>query len=208
MGRKSVAEERREEILDAFERCVARYGLEGSSLEQIADEAGMKRSILRHYIGNRDALVDALIERATKTYLEQIEQEFAHVPVEAMIGTILDALFVADPKPDVNDRIVVDVLMTAHDRYPRAKELLRSMFNELVALFAEELQRAYPRATAEQCHGVAYTIWCISTTNDSLAWLGMPQEYRRAARAHAEALVRSLVSTNDGRPTTNAERKT
>ena len=54
MGRPDLTEVRTAEILDAFERCVARFGLEGSSLERDAEEAGMKRSILRHYIGNRN----------------------------------------------------------------------------------------------------------------------------------------------------------
>lgn len=63
MGRLSLAESRRIEILDAFERSVARYGLQSSSLECVAQEAGMKRSILRHDIGNRDVLVHALAER-------------------------------------------------------------------------------------------------------------------------------------------------
>ena len=79
MGRKSLAAARREEILDAFERCVVKYGLEGSSLEQIADEAGMKRSIIRHYIGNRDELVDQLVERAVGNYRAQVMQTFAQV---------------------------------------------------------------------------------------------------------------------------------
>ena len=38
MGRPSLTEVRTVEILDAFERCVARYGLEGSSLERIAED--------------------------------------------------------------------------------------------------------------------------------------------------------------------------
>ena len=38
MPRPSVKAERTEEILDAFERCVARYGVEGSTLERIAEQ--------------------------------------------------------------------------------------------------------------------------------------------------------------------------
>ena len=41
MGRPNLTEVRTSEILDAFERCVARFGLEGSSLERVAEEAGI-----------------------------------------------------------------------------------------------------------------------------------------------------------------------
>ena len=34
-----------------------------SSLEKVADQAGMKRPIIRHYVGNRDDLILALTER-------------------------------------------------------------------------------------------------------------------------------------------------
>lgn len=192
MGRKSIAEERRQEILDAFERCIAQYGLEGSSLEQIADEAGVKRSIIRHYVGNRDALVEALVERVTKSYLAQVEREFADVAPERMVSAILDSLFLADSSYDPNERIVIDVLLTTKERYPRAKQLLRAMFEQLIDAFSQELQRAYPHASAEHCHHVAYTIWCISSTNDSLMWLGLPPNLGSSARSHAAALVQSL----------------
>ena len=63
MPRPDLTEQRTAEILDAFERCIVRHGLDGSSLEKIGEEAGMKRPILRHYVGNREALVMALAER-------------------------------------------------------------------------------------------------------------------------------------------------
>ena len=74
MGRPNLTEIRSAEILDAFERCVARYGLEESSLERVADEAGMKRSILRHYVGNREDLVQGLAERVVTKYRQNLRE--------------------------------------------------------------------------------------------------------------------------------------
>jgi hypothetical protein len=45
------------QILDAYEECVLQFGLEATSLEAIADQARIKRSVVRHYMGNR-ALAD------------------------------------------------------------------------------------------------------------------------------------------------------
>ena len=73
MGRPDLTETRTTEILDAFERCVGRYGLDGSSLERIAEEAGMKRSILRHYVGNRTDLIHALTDRVVAGYRSQLQ---------------------------------------------------------------------------------------------------------------------------------------
>ena len=43
MGRPSIKAERREQILDAYETCVARFGVGGASLEKIAETAGLAR---------------------------------------------------------------------------------------------------------------------------------------------------------------------
>ena len=45
---------RRQEYLDAFEKCVARYGIEGATLAKIAEIAGLARPLVRHNVGNRD----------------------------------------------------------------------------------------------------------------------------------------------------------
>ncbi len=63
MPRPSKVEERREQILDAFERCVVRSGIQGTTLEQVAQEAELPRSLVRHFIGNRDDMVAAVFER-------------------------------------------------------------------------------------------------------------------------------------------------
>ncbi len=63
MARPSKAEERKEQILDAFERCVVETGLQGITLERVAKEAELPRSLVRHFVGNRDDMVEAVFER-------------------------------------------------------------------------------------------------------------------------------------------------
>ncbi|MBW2389182.1 MAG: hypothetical protein JRG89_12185 [Deltaproteobacteria bacterium] len=66
MARPSKVEERREQILDAFERCVVQSGIQGVTLEHVANEAGLPRSLVRHFVGNRDDMVAAVFERFTR----------------------------------------------------------------------------------------------------------------------------------------------
>jgi hypothetical protein len=72
MGRPSLAESRRAQILDAYEECVLQFGMEARSLEALADQAGIKRSVVRHYMDNRAelrrAFVERIISRATRAY--------------------------------------------------------------------------------------------------------------------------------------------
>ena len=63
MPRPKISEERREEILKAFEACVVRKGFAETTLADVANEAGLPRPLVRYFIGNRDDMVTCLIER-------------------------------------------------------------------------------------------------------------------------------------------------
>ena len=65
LARPSKKIERTEEILEAYERCVVRFGVEGATLQRVADECGLARPLLHHYVGNREDLLEALVGRFT-----------------------------------------------------------------------------------------------------------------------------------------------
>lgn len=52
----------REGLLDATVACFARHGIAGSSLRQIATEAGVTPALLHYYFGGKEALLEAVIE--------------------------------------------------------------------------------------------------------------------------------------------------
>lgn len=188
MGRKSLEAQRKEEILAAFERCIRKYGLE-ASLEQIADEANIKRSLIRHYIGNRDVLVDELIVRITAEVSEQVRTMGDGIPDSELLERTLDYLFRTDGAYDATDQVILQVLMSAQDRYPLAKQSLQHLFDEIIALLAADLMRLYPGRDSAHYHGTAYSVLCLSFTNESMMWLGLDPNYNTAARQHAERLI-------------------
>lgn len=72
MARTRVDAERREKILEAFEACVVRQGIERTTLEDIAREAGQPRSLVRYFAGNRDELVTKLVDRLLARTSERV----------------------------------------------------------------------------------------------------------------------------------------
>ena len=93
MPRRDLSGERTEQILDAFERCIVRHGLDGSSLELVATEAGVKRSILRHYIGNRNEIVMAMANRAIERNLRSFKARVDGIAEMKRIDGLLKLLF-------------------------------------------------------------------------------------------------------------------
>jgi len=107
MARPSLAAERRDQILDALERCLRRRGLEGTTLDAVAREAGVQRPLIRHYFGNRDELLAAAVARAVARHGREIEAALAERPARGRRGrlaALLDHLFLggfgADPARD------------------------------------------------------------------------------------------------------------
>ncbi|MFW6113472.1 MAG: TetR/AcrR family transcriptional regulator [Actinomycetota bacterium] len=60
MGRKSLANERRLQIIEVYYRCLSAYGNKGCTFANIAREAGMAPSIINHYFSSKQELVEGL----------------------------------------------------------------------------------------------------------------------------------------------------
>jgi AcrR family transcriptional regulator len=74
-GRKSIANERRAQILEAFRSCAVRKGLEKASLREIAGEAGLPVSNLLHFFENRDEMVRELEKQLIGDIMEGLETQ-------------------------------------------------------------------------------------------------------------------------------------
>jgi AcrR family transcriptional regulator len=74
-GRKSIANERRAQILDAFHICVTRKGLERASLREVAEEAGLPVSNLHHFFKNRDEMVSELVKRIVGGIIDDLRAQ-------------------------------------------------------------------------------------------------------------------------------------
>ena len=94
------AERTREAILAAAEDCFARLGFDGTSMQQIGDDAGVARSTPAYFFGSKEALYDAVLTRAVargqeamaRAYAKGGEADSAEDAVESYVGAFLDFL--------------------------------------------------------------------------------------------------------------------
>lgn len=85
MPKRVDHQQRRRELADAVWRVVAREGLDGTSLQLVADQAGWSIGSLRHYFASKaDLLVFALRHAA-----DRIEERIGRLPAS---GTVLGQL--------------------------------------------------------------------------------------------------------------------
>ncbi|MEM7455651.1 MAG: TetR/AcrR family transcriptional regulator [Planctomycetota bacterium] len=192
MGRPSLAEQRKAEILDAFGRCVARFGLEGSTLEHIAEEAGMKRSILRHYLGNRDDLVHSLARKVIADYRGITESSLDTFRDGNRSTNLVDFLLPTQAFGSTEQLLILEGLIGASGKYPRVMKLVRGYVEDFVDLVAQQLKLISPETARSRCWDTAYALVCISFNQESLQPLKLEPKYLKAARKMARDLIKNI----------------
>ena len=190
-GRPARGDERRLQILEAFERCLARRGLEATTLDDVAREAGVKRAMIRHYVGNRNTLVREATEHLAAQYRARAARALEGEALD--VDALLDFFFLGDFASGMpeQDR-VVDSLLAAAASDTEARAPLRAMYESFDALLRDRLSRCLPGADPARLASVSWAIVCLAEQNTVMLSLGVPPERSRELRGLARDLVDSL----------------
>ena len=187
MARPDLSHERREQILDAFARCVARRGLAATALEEVAREAGMKRPILRHYIGNRAALVSALLARLLARWRQEMEELAAYVAAAPTVERLVDGLYWQEERDDLP---LSEALAEAARQDAALAAWLADWVREQEQALAAMLAQIAPKAGAERLAIAAHGI--VAIHNDYLK--GVALGFANLRREPAMAATASLAA--------------
>lgn len=68
------------ELLDAAEEVVTRDGVARLTLEAVARQAGLSKSGLLHHFPNKEALIDAVVERTVLKWSQSLEEAVKNQP--------------------------------------------------------------------------------------------------------------------------------
>ncbi len=192
MPRPSLKDRRSEEILDAYLTCVARFGLEGATQERIAAEAGVKRPLLRHYLGNRDDMIAALAGYVIAAFAEvtlALKSRFSETGSPAqLIDLLFDDMHGHDPRL----MLAWQALATAAERDPTLGAGLTKCYADFLAVIENVLTRAYPDARPARIQAAAHGITACIQTIDALRPISPPVSWRADLKAAAGALAASL----------------
>ncbi len=191
MARPDLSAERTEQILDAFSRCVARSGLDAVSLEEVAGEAGVRRSIIRHYIGNRDDLVAAFLDRLEARLQRQNDDMRAWFIAGEDVARLPDYLF---PEAPDDELPVLESVYSAARRNPDIAGRLETWFQGFVEALGDVLRASFPEEDPGDITTVAYGLAAIYNDHQSMLTLQGPSRYRAMALAATRRLVASLTT--------------
>ena len=177
MARPSLKLERQRIILQAFTECIAIKGLNATTLDDIASRSQMRRSLLRHNVGNREELINQVAEYVStefETIWREQREQYANDKSDKWL---LKTLFNSDPDEQYQALIPAffSLLASAH-RYPEVTQRLKRCFNVYVDDITQELVRRHPNSTENDCQQVSLGIVGIFFNWDSFLSLNLGEE--------------------------------
>ncbi|MGI9602793.1 MAG: TetR/AcrR family transcriptional regulator [Acidimicrobiales bacterium] len=191
MGRPSVKEERIEEILDAVQACVVEHGLAGTTMARIAARAGMQPSAINHFIGTRDKVVEAALERSTQ-YYEELIDSIEQLPVAEILDRLVGA---ASRRRSVRPEAMVlfDEMLTLAPRDARVADRVRHAMTRLADVIDRQLAVEHPDAATADRKAVATSTMLMIDNLERLVVIGvLPARSRSAVRRSIDALIGTL----------------
>ncbi|MFY2823520.1 TetR/AcrR family transcriptional regulator [Ruegeria sp. MALMAid1280] len=192
MPRPSLKDQRSQEILDAYLSCVARFGLEGATQARIAEEAGVKRPLLRHYLGNKDEMITALADYVVAAFAESLDGLREALPNGATPSDLVDMLFADESGTDPRLMLVYQALVTAVPDYPDLRQDLMDSLTGFFDMVGDILKRASPDASDVNIRAVTQGISAIFVSMDALSPLDPPAIWRAELKLAASLLASTL----------------
>lgn len=182
-----------EQILDAAESVFAELGVDGASMQSIAERAGSSVGSLYHFFPNKDAVIEALgrryAERVSSTNEEAMPLEMAHIPAEELFERVLTfQMRFIERTPAFT--VMQDAI---HRNCPAVKDALN---NALVGHVQKFLALRYPKVPA--AHRTVSAMVSVSTVHALMHLAAqVPLAMRDAVIAEAKAMLVSHYRSYD-----------
>ncbi len=196
MGRKSLADKRINQILDAFEQSIIQHGLEQATLQRTAQQAGVNIGIIHHYIGKRDDLLRLMVRRFAKKATDQMAFLVKATPVSIRLPYLLKEFF-QDANESESGRILNELFVASvHNRL--IQQLLLDINQVYRGILADEIGRKHPHLSAKQCQNIAYSILSLAYGSGLLMEIGFEKQQNDEALQAAKMLIQNAASAELG----------
>ncbi|SFS14190.1 transcriptional regulator, TetR family [Microbacterium sp. cf046] len=195
MARPSVAEERRQQIIDAAIRTIGTHGITGATLDRIAEEAGMSRGHVRHFVGNRDEL---LVETARRFYFDGPDEDSILPSGTNSVAGAIDFLFGDEFTEPGNANAVVFGLIEASRTNPAIAQILVRAYSGVETKLGELIAEEHPAVSDLERKQAAYAIVSMALHNVFMNDIEQSDDRTDAARDAALALWGALARSSEG----------
>jgi AcrR family transcriptional regulator len=204
-ARRTQAErsaETRARIVAAATECIAQLGFSNATMFSIAHEAGLTWGAMQHHFGDKDAILDAVIDRGVEEFTRRMEGlREAEPDLERRIRAFTERAWVIFKGPTY--RTILDILLHRREKTQRIAAALTKLWARIFGdlPLSQEQQRAAQRFTFVVLSGIATESVVVPGVEackrhfavlerELLSMLAAPTAKRRRAGAAAPATRR------------------
>lgn len=171
----------------------------------------MRRSILRHFVGNREELLLATARYTVAAMDEQMPEFIRHLRSEIASGRAPLGLY-----PPLNNQVdwlvILDVFVAEAGRDSAVADIIEPAFHALINTVAECLQDLHPNAKSDRCRAVATGLLALRVQSRCRrrlqATYGKAEDEAIAAGILLAELGRTRLGTNPRRETSEPSNQT
>ena len=198
--RPSLADTRRAEILRALEECIREVGVSALTMQQVADRSGYSRGHVRHYLGNKNDQLRALVELYSERYASSLERLVDEAPGRKR-ETVLRELFGETwLSADTQDDVVLDYISAYALSHPDAGVSLAPLYQRVVVVVADSLREV---TSSDDAKSRARTLVALAFGVASMMSLGV----MNASDVHDYAASLLEVTPLRAEPTADSSRR-
>lgn len=191
MARPNLKTQRKEEIIDAAMICVAQYGISGLTLGKVAEIAQLARPLIRHNIGNREQLIEAVMERFITSSDEQMIDLTNRLNPRVPLSSLVDQLF--DLKSsNTTLMLVAEALIAESANRSQIARLMRDWLAGFVNNLEAFAVTEFPNACKETRRTVVTGITGLYFSVDSMSPIGELEEFTSHSKNAAAILLKHL----------------
>src|SRR5262245_41357643 len=191
--RERQRQEARRSILDATEALLVEAGGDAFSIRDLAQRCGYSAPTIYHYFGDKDGLIDALLEERFARLLEALEGVGRSAdPAENLRQMSLAFMAFGHDNPTFY-RLISTISRKGQTRTPPAVEAARQLMEEPIRQLDAQGRLDLPLETAGQ------VLWALTHGLTSLRSLRPEHDWARDLEANAlDVLLRGVVRGANG----------
>lgn len=154
-------EDKRSAILGAALGLFSRYGLHGTTVDQVAARAGVSKSNLLYYFANKEELYVSVLRELLEVWLEPLRSFTAEQdPREAIATYIRRKLVISRDRPDASRLFCLEMIQGA----PLLRDELARELRDLVSAKSEVIRAwvAAGRLAPVEPHHLVFALWALT----------------------------------------------
>jgi TetR/AcrR family transcriptional regulator len=107
----AIRQHNRQKIITAAERAFAEHGFKGTSVQKIADRAGLPKTNVLYYFNSKQELYIAVLEQILSLWNSAFDNATAeHDPAEVLAQYIADKMHLSETKPEVSKIFALEII--------------------------------------------------------------------------------------------------